>query len=65
MAWRLDFAADLFRGAFASNFASDETDLAEKLRVFYDQLGKVHKHVMSATYVLVYEFVWNRFGGNY
>ncbi|MDQ2946631.1 MAG: hypothetical protein M3Y27_11920 [Acidobacteriota bacterium] len=59
---RLEFAGDLFRGAFASNFASDTHDLAEKLHMFYDKLGNVHWHVASATYVLALEFVWNRFG---
>lgn len=64
MALRLDFAGDLFRGAFASNFASDAKDAAQRLEVFYRQLAELYRHVVEATHILVLEFVWNRFGRN-
>ena len=59
---RLEFARDLFRGAFASNFAADTQELAEKLNVFYGNLAATHWQILNATYVLVLEFVWDRFG---
>ena len=58
----LDFANDIFRGAFASHFAPTIEQLRGKLQAFYAEMGKLFPHVVTATYILVHDFFWQKFG---
>ncbi len=58
----LDFAYDIFRGAFAGHFAPTVDKLQDKLQAFYVDMGELFGHIAIATFILVHEFVWVKFG---